>query len=172
METIMKDSLFKSKIILPFCLILMLFLPIFGYSQDEVINYPTRPITFIIPLPPGGASDLAIRILIKHAEKYLGQPIVPLNKPGAGLTIGVAEIARAKPDGYTIGFSAFGPMYVTPFLQKVPYHSINDFKQIMQFTTSNPGLVVHVGSPFKNLKDVIDSARQSSKKLIFGEQSL
>jgi len=173
METRMKITLFKSKIIFPLCLILILFFPIFGYSQDsEVMNYPTRPITFIIPLPPGGASELGIRMLIKHAEKYLGQPIVPLNKPGAGLTIGMAEIAKAKPDGYTIGFSAFGPMLVVPFLQKVPYHSVKDFRQIMQFTTSNPGLVVRVDSPFKSLKDIIDSARKSSKKLTFGAVSI
>jgi tripartite-type tricarboxylate transporter receptor subunit TctC len=114
-----KDSVPKSKIFFFFCFILVLLSSNSGYPQEaEIGNYPTRPVTFIIPLPPGGASELGIRILIKHAEKYLGQPIVPLNKPGARLTIGMAEIAKAKPDGYTIRFSAFGPMLVVPFYKR------------------------------------------------------
>ncbi|MEO0248500.1 MAG: tripartite tricarboxylate transporter substrate binding protein, partial [candidate division WOR-3 bacterium] len=131
-------------------------------------NYPTRPVTFIIPLPPGGNSELATRLMIRMAEKHLGQPIVPVNKPGGGLTIGIAEIARAKPDGYTIGFTAFGPMTVTPFLQKVPYDPVNDFRQIMQYGSFNLGLTVHADSPFKSLSDIVAYARRSQKKLTFG----
>jgi tripartite-type tricarboxylate transporter receptor subunit TctC len=151
------------------CVIPLLFVTASGYVHgSEVANYPVHPVNFIIPLPPGGASELAIRLFIKGAEKHLGQPIVPINKPGGGLTIGVAETAKAKPDGYTIGFSAFGPMTVTPFLQQVPYHPINDFRQVMQFGTFNSGLVVYADSPFRSLPDVIAAARQSKKKLTFG----
>ncbi len=149
-------------------IVLALFFPIFGYSQQpDVASYPNKPITFIIPLPPGVASEVSIRLLITNAEKHIGQPIVPINKPGAGLTIGIAELAKASPDGYTIGFSAFGPMTVVPFIQKVPYDPINDFIQIMQFSTSNPGLVVRADSPYKSLRDIIAAARQG-KNLSFG----
>jgi len=88
-----------------------MFLPLFtSYGQSHASeNYPARPVTFIIPLPPGGNSELATRLMIRMAEKHFGQAIVPVNKPGGGLTIGIAEIGRAKPDGYTIGFSAFVP---------------------------------------------------------------
>ena len=155
------------------CLIPVLLILASGYSQgSEVVSYPAHPVTFIIPLPPGGASELAIRLILKQAEKHLGQPIVPVNKPGAGLTIGIAEIARAKPDGYTIGFSAFGPMTVTPFLQQVPYHPVNDFKQIMQFGSFNSGLIVYADSPFKSLQDAIAHARRSPKKLTFGSVAI
>jgi tripartite-type tricarboxylate transporter receptor subunit TctC len=146
----------------------LLLVSAYGYAQTSEHNYPTRPVTFIIPLPPGGNSELATRLIIKQAEKHLGQAIVPVNKPGGSLTIGIAEIARAKPDGYTIGFSAFGPMTVVPFLQKVPYHPVNDFKQIMQYGSFNVGLTVHADSPFKGLPDVVAYARQSQKKLTFG----
>lgn len=155
------------------CIIAILLFVALGHAQtSEVTNYPTRQVTFIIPLPPGGTSEIATRLIVKQAEKYLGQPIIPVNKPGGGLTIGVAEIANAKPDGYTIGFSAFGPMYVVPFLQKVPYHPVNDLKQIMQFGSFNAGLTVYADSPFKSLPDVIAHARRSSKKLTFGAVSV
>jgi len=160
-----------SKAKIGFCLwvILFLFFPTSGYSQEsEVAKYPTRPITYIIPLPPGGNTEIANRLIIKQAEKYLGQPIVAVNKPGGGLTIGVAEIAKARPDGYTIGYTAFGPMLVVPFLQKLPYHPINDLKQIMQFGGFNAGLVVRADSPFRSLKDIVDYARQGAKKVTFG----
>ena len=161
------------KVFLSWILMVMIFFPILGYSQQaDVASYPNRPITFIIPLPPGGASEIALRLLTRMAEKHIGQSIVPLNKPGAGLTIGVAELAKAKPDGYTIGFSAFGPMTVTPFLQKVSYHPVNDFIQILQFSTSNPGLIVPTDSPYKSIKDIMTHASQSSRKLTFGSVSI
>lgn len=152
--------------------VLAFFFPISGYSQQaDVASYPNKPIAFIIPLPPGVSSEVSIRLLLTNAEKHLGQPIVPMNKPGAGLTLGIAELAKASPDGYTIGFSAFGPMVVTPFLQKVPYDPINDFIQIVQFSTSNPGLVVRADSPYKSLGEIIAAARQG-KKLSFGSVAI
>jgi len=168
-----RSAILGRRILFFSCLIPLFLITASGYSRgSEVVNYPMHPVNFIIPLPPGGASELAIRLFIKQAEKHLGQPIVPVNKPGGGLTIGIAEIARAKPDGYTIGFSAFGPMTVTPFLQQVPYHPINDFKQIMQFGTFNSGLIVNTDSPFKSLPDVIAHARRSPKKLTFGSVAI
>ena len=156
------------RIIFLLSVISLLFATSYGPTQASEINYPTRPVTFIIPLPPGGNSEIAIRLIIRQAEKHLGQAIVPINKPGGALTIGIAEIARAKPDGYTTGFSAFGPMTVTPFLQKIPYHPVNDFKQIMQFGSFNVGLTVHADSSFKSLDDLVAYARHSQKKMTFG----
>ena len=150
-------------------LILVLLFASLGYGQEsEVAKYPSRPITYIIPLPPGGNTELANRLIIKQAGKYIGQAIVPVNKPGGGLTLGVAELAKSKPDGYTIGYTAFGPILVVPFLQKLPYHPINDLKQIMQFGGFNAGLVVRADSPFRSLKDIVDYARQGAKKVTFG----
>ncbi|MSQ73727.1 MAG: tripartite tricarboxylate transporter substrate binding protein [Betaproteobacteria bacterium] len=141
-------------------------------QQADVAAYPSKPITFIIPLPPGVAADLSIRLLLRSAEKYIGQPIIPVNKPGAGLTLGIAELAKSRPDGYTIGFTAFGPMTVVPFIQKVPFHPINDFTQVMQFSTSNPGLIVRADSPYNSLKDIIGEARQKNKKMSFGATAI
>jgi tripartite-type tricarboxylate transporter receptor subunit TctC len=163
-----KVSMARPKIFCLFYVILVLLLSELGYSQEaEIAKFPTRPITFISSLPPGTNSDNAIRLVSKEAEKYLGQPIVVVNKPGASNTLGPAAVAIAKPDGYTIGFDPFGAIFLAPLLQKVPYDPINDFTHIMQFMGFNQGVAVRADSVFKSFKDVIAYARQNPKKLIY-----
>ncbi len=141
-------------------------LPIVASSQEV---YPSRPITFIDPFSPGGSSDLAMRALGKEVEKYLGQPIIVINKPGGGGSVGVSAIAAAKPDGYTIGQSVGGaPLFVLPFLQKLPYDPVKDLRYIMQYSAPSFGILVKGDSPFKELKDVIAYARQNPKKVTYG----
>jgi len=138
-------------------------------AQEDIAKYPSRPITFIVPYSAGGSGDLAIRLLGKEAEKYLGQPIVVVNKPGGGATIGVAGIATAKPDGYTIGQSpAGGSLVVIPFMEKIPYHPLTDLKYIMQVLHIDMGVIVKAESPFKTFKDLLAFAQQNPKKLTYG----
>ncbi|MBP1730970.1 MAG: hypothetical protein H6Q55_1399 [Deltaproteobacteria bacterium] len=139
-----------------------------AWSQQADSDYPTRPITLIVPQPPGGGTDLVYRLIAKEAEKYLGQPIVTLNKPGASFTIGIAAIASSKPDGYTIGYAGHPGMFVAPLVEKVPYHPVKDLRQIMQFGLINISVTVKGDSPFKNFKDIIEFARQNPKKLSYG----
>jgi len=120
-----RHYLMKSKIPFLFCMVLVLLFTEFGYPQEsEIAKYPNRPITYIVPIPPGTGTDLSVRLIAKEAKKYLGQPIVVVNKPGAALTIGTAAVASAKPDGYTIGFTGGPPLFFTPLLEKVPYHPL------------------------------------------------
>ncbi len=151
----------------------IIFTPFFvlsGYSQDiDIAKYPSRPITFIDPFSAGGSGDVAIRLLGREVEKYLGQPLVVINKPGGGGTIGVSAIASAKPDGYTIGQSVGGaPLFILPFLEKLPYHPVRDLRQIIQYSAPNFGVIVKADSPFKNFKDLITYALQNPKKLTYG----
>jgi len=140
------------------------------YSQDaEVAKYPNRPINFVVPNPAGGPSDLVMRLLGKEAEKYLGQPVVVVNKPGAALALGVAAVATAKPDGYTIGFAPHSALYVVPHLEKVPYHPLRDLKYIAGISAITMGMIVRHDSPFKTFKDVIAFARQNPKKVSYGD---
>ena len=151
------------------CIIFILLFSELGYSQEaEIEKFPSRPITFIVPLPPGGESDLAVRLITKEAEKYLRQPIVVVNKPGAAMGIGTAAIASANPDGYTIGNTGGPSLYFNPLLEKVPYHPIKDLQMIIQFGSSNFGVIVKADSPFKSFKDLIDFARQNPRKLTYG----
>jgi len=163
----------RQKIILCCVLIIVplsfLYMP---YAQAaQIADYPDRPINFIIPFPPGTPSDLVARLITREAEKFLRQPLVPVNKPGGSLTLGVASVAAAKPDGYTIGLSIQGPLVVVPFIEKVSYHPVNDLRQIMQFGEDNFGVLVKAGSQFKSFKEFMDYARQNPKKLTLGRVS-
>jgi tripartite-type tricarboxylate transporter receptor subunit TctC len=152
-----------------FCVLTILHFAESGYTQEEEVSkFPSRPITFIHPYPPGTSPELASRLICKEAEKFLEKPIVILNKSGGGGAIGTAAIATSKPDGYTIGYTAQGPAITIPLLENVPYHPLKDFKYIVQFSGFNMGGVVKADSPFKSFKDLIDHARQNPKKLTYG----
>ena len=135
-------------------------------DAQDASRYPTRPITFIVPVSPGGSTDLYFRLLCKEAEKTLGQPLVILNKPG--LVQGTSAIAVAKPDGYTIGQSSNSAMLLIPHLEKVPYDTIKDFKYIVQTASVNFGVFIKADSQFKSFKDIIAYARQNPKKVTYG----
>ena len=162
----MKHHLEKSKTFVFVGLIFILLLP---NAVGSLETYPNRPVTCIVAFPPGGATDLAFRLLAKETEKYLGQPIVVVNKPGGGGSIGVSAVATAKPDGYTFGTSPSGGfLAIMPYIEKIPYHPLKDIKYIMQFAELNFGVVVKADSPFKSFKDLIAYARQNPKKLTYG----
>jgi tripartite-type tricarboxylate transporter receptor subunit TctC len=146
-----------------FCL-----LPIVTYAQQVDTKFPSHPITFINPVPAGAASDLCFRMISKEAEKFLGQPIVVINKTGGSFTVGIAAIASAKPDGYTIGYAGHPGMFVPPLTEKVPYNPVTDLREIMQFGIMNIAVTVKGDSPFKSWKDIVAYARQNPKKLTYG----
>jgi len=140
-----------------------------GLAQEDVSKYPSKPITYICPSPPGLATDTSTRLMSKELEKIFGQPVVVVNKPGAALTIGTAAVATAKPDGYTIGFTGGPPLYFTPLLEKVPYDPLKDLRMVAQYGGCTNGAVfVRGDSPFMSFKDLIDYARQNPKKVTYG----
>jgi tripartite-type tricarboxylate transporter receptor subunit TctC len=139
-----------------------------GYAQEDVTKFPSKPITYIVPVTPGTGTDLSVRLIAKEAEKFLKQPIIVVNKPGGALTLGTAAIATAKPDGYTIGFTGGPPLFLTPLLEKVPYDPIKDIRSVMQYGGFNFGVYVKGDSSFKTFKDLIAYARQNPKKATYG----
>jgi tripartite-type tricarboxylate transporter receptor subunit TctC len=151
------------------CLVITLLIAGSGYAQEsEIAKYPSRPITFIVPLPAGSGGDLTSRLISREAEKFLGQPITVVNKPGGSYTIGAAAIAASKPDGYTIGYTTPASLFITPFLEKLPYHPLRDFQRIIQYGEMTFGVVVRNDSPFKSFEDLIAFARHNPKKLTYG----
>lgn len=166
-ETMRANSVGLTRLILMVVMV-ALFLAGPGYAQEDVSKFPSKPVTFIVPLPPGGPTDLSCRLIVKEAEKYLKQPIVVLNKPGAALTIGMAAIAASKPDGYTIGYSGGPPIFLVPLMENVPYDPLKDFRLVVQFGGFNFGVYVKEDSPFKTFKDLIAYARQNPKKATYG----
>jgi tripartite-type tricarboxylate transporter receptor subunit TctC len=143
-------------------------LPLAAHAQQVDSRFPSHPITFINPVPAGAASDMCFRMISKEAEKFLGQPIVVVNKTGGSFTVGIAAISGSKPDGYTIGYAGHPGMFVLPLTEKVPYHPVNDLREIMQFGIMNIAITVKGDSPFKNWKDIVAYARQNPKKLTYG----
>lgn len=141
----------------------------FARAEEDLSKYPTRPITCIIPFSPGTSADLSIRLLGKGAERYLGQPVVVVNKPGGGGSIGVSAVAVAKPDGYTIGqCPGGGILFIMPFTEKLPYDVKKDFRYILQFVDLTFVIVVKADSPFKNFSDLIAYARKNQGKTTYG----
>jgi tripartite-type tricarboxylate transporter receptor subunit TctC len=130
-------------------------------------DYPNRPINFQCPWPPGGPSDLAVRILTQIAEKKMGQPIVVSNKVGAGSQIGLTELARSKPDGYSIGlvnFPAINTIILNP--ERKPLFNLDSFTPIV-CQVVDPGLVlVKADSPYKTLKDLLADAKKRPGEII------
>jgi tripartite-type tricarboxylate transporter receptor subunit TctC len=151
------------------CLVFILSFVQAGRPEEaDTAKYPSRPVTLIVAFSPGGTVDLGFRLLAKEAEKHLKQPIVVLNKAGGGGSIGVAAVASAKPDGYTIGQTPGQTVFVMPFLEKLPFNPAKDLTYIMQFAEATFAVIVKSDSPFKRFSDLIAYARQNPKKLTYG----
>ena len=125
-------------------------------------SFPERPVNLMVPAPAGGPTDIAARILAGIAEKALGQPIVVVNKPGAGGQVGATELARARPDGYTIGFIVMpgtNTIIIDPDRQAI--FDENAFAHIVNHVLDPGAVWVKADSPFKTLEDLIEAAKKA-----------
>jgi tripartite-type tricarboxylate transporter receptor subunit TctC len=130
-------------------------------------NYPSRPITLIVPWPAGGSTDTHLRKLSEIASRHLGQPIVIENKPGAGGMLGPAGMARsAAPDGYTLSQLTVAA-FRQPYMQKVDWDPLRDFTYIIGVSGYSFGMVVKTDSPFKTFDDLIAYARANPGKMSY-----
>ena len=143
----------------------LLAVPGLSFAQDK---YPSKPITIIVPYPAGGNTDQRSRQFGRFMSTALGVPIVIENKGGAGGNIGTEAIARAKPDGYTIGMGNFAPMAVNPTMfKKVSFDPQKDFAPICLIERGPLVLMVRPDSPFKSVKDIIDAAKAKPGHLTY-----
>ena len=134
-------------------------------------NWPNRPITMVIPFPPGGVADTVGRPVADALSRSLGQPVIVENRAGAGGGIGMAAVAKSKPDGYTI-LMALSSISIIPeadkILGKQPSYQLNQLKPIARFTADPTVLVVRSDSPWQNYQQFIDAMRKSPGKYNFG----
>ncbi len=134
-------------------------------------QYPDRSITMIVPFPPGGVADTVARPIAEAMSRDLKQPVVIENKPGAGGGIGMAQAAKAKPDGYTILMS-LSSFTVLPEADKVlgraPMYQLADLKPLARITADPTVLVVRAEAPWKTLQDFVADARAHPGKYTFG----
>ena len=134
-------------------------------------QFPDRPVTMVVPFPPGGVADTVGRPVAEAMGRALGQPVVIENKAGAGGGIGMAQVAKAKPDGYTV-LMALSSLVVLPEADKVlgraPAFQVKDLKPIARFTADPTVLAVRADSPWKTHAEFVAYAKANPGKLNFG----
>ena len=122
----MNADIRKAKVCCTVAVLLIILFPRIGASADTA-DYPTKPITLIAVSGPGGTGYTITQAVCDVASKYLGQPIIQVPKPGGSGTIAVAELARSRPDGYTIGYVNMPTLAIIPHQQNLPYDPLKDF---------------------------------------------
>jgi tripartite-type tricarboxylate transporter receptor subunit TctC len=135
-----------------------------GNAQSQ--NYPSKPIRWVMPYPPGGSIDTVSRAVAQRLTERIGQQVVVDNRTGAGGTIGAEIAAKAAPDGYTIVNGGDGTLAVSPLLRKkLPYDPVNDFKPITQLVSITYVLAVHPSVPAKTVAEVMALAKAKPGQL-------
>lgn len=130
--------------------------------------YPEKPITFVVGFPPGTSTDAVARILGESMGKRLGQSIIVENKPGVGGSLGVAQVAKAKPDGYTLVLSATAPMNINPHVYKsLTYDPLKDLEPIGQSTWLPYVLVMNKTKKINSFPELIDYAKAHPGELTY-----
>ncbi len=140
--------------------------PLPGIARAE--SYPSRPITVIVPFAAGGPLDIAGRILTASMQETLGQPVIIENVSGAGGTIGLARVARADPDGYTIGLSIWTTQVINGALYNLSYDLQKDFEPIALYTDGPLVLVARKTIPANNLQEFIGWLKANPDKVTAG----
>ncbi len=122
-------------------------------------DYPNKPIRIIVPFSPGGAVDGPTRVVAQELSKRLKQQVLIENKPGAGATIGSGEVAKAAPDGYTLLLASQTNAISATLYTKLNFAPVDDFVGISLLGREPGVLVVHPGSPYKSVAELIAAAR-------------
>ncbi|MDY0105503.1 MAG: tripartite tricarboxylate transporter substrate binding protein [Giesbergeria sp.] len=132
-------------------------------------NYPTKPITIVVPFSAGGTTDILARLVGQQLSTELGQPVVVENKAGAGGNIGAAYAARAAADGHTLFMGTVGTHAINAALyKKLPYDPIKDFAPLTRVANVPNLLVAHPSQPFKTVQEMIAYAKANPGKINFG----
>ena len=137
-------------------------------SDAAAQNYPTRPIMLVVPYSAGGGNDVVARVVAERMSRSLGQQIVIENRGGAGGTIATRQVAKAAPDGYTLGIGGTGTLAIDPTLYPNPgYDPRKDFAPVGLIATSALVIVVHPSLPVHSVGDLIALARADPGRLTF-----
>ncbi|HUP29054.1 MAG TPA: tripartite tricarboxylate transporter substrate binding protein [Usitatibacter sp.] len=130
--------------------------------------WPSKPVTMIVPFPPGGSTDMIARAVVPKLQEKLGGTFIVDNKPGAGGAIGAVQAKNAKPDGYTLFVSSLGPFVIGPHLLKNSgYDPLKDFDYVTVAVQAPNILTVRADSPYKSLADVIKFMKANPDKMTY-----
>jgi tripartite-type tricarboxylate transporter receptor subunit TctC len=130
--------------------------------------WPAKPISLVVPFPPGGTTDVLARALAEKLSVALGQTVIVESKPGAGATLGADYVAKSKPDGYTLLMGAVHHTIASSVYKKLPYDFQKDFAPITTVALVPNVLVVNAANPAKTVKELVAQAKTEPNKLAYG----
>jgi tripartite-type tricarboxylate transporter receptor subunit TctC len=130
-------------------------------------EFPTKPVRIISGAPPGTPGDVVVRLIAEPLAARLGQPVVVENRPGAINTIGLAAVAKAKPDGYTLGILGMPSTVAPSLLSNVPYDTLRDLMPVRQLSWVSNVLVVRSGAGFGSLSELVTAAKARPQRLTY-----
>ena len=136
-------------------------------SAPAFAQFPSRPITIIVPIPPGGAPDIAARVIADKLSQNIGQPVVVENKAGANGNIANEIVARSQPDGHTLGLLADSQITVNPHLYKMPIDTLRDLAPVATVAANQFVLTVNPALPVRTFPEFIEYARKANPPLAY-----
>jgi len=142
-------------------------------TAAQAQSWPQKPVRFIVPFPPGGATDISARLVGQELSEIWGQTVVIENRGGAGGGVGAAEAARAAPDGYTLFYPSGSVVTANQHIYaKMNYNPEKDFVPVTNVVSGPQVLVVNATSPYKSVKELIDAAKAQPGRLTFGHAGI
>ena len=135
-------------------------------------GYPEKPVRIVVPFAPGGTTDIVARIVAEPLRQALGQSVIIDNKGGGGGGVGAAEVARASPDGYTLGISTVSTMIILPATDPKLAYKIEDFAPITNIAATPNVIAVHPSFPAKDLKEFIAVVKANPDKYSFATSGM
>lgn len=137
-------------------------------AQAQTASYPTKPITLIVPFPPGGGTDIVGRTIAQKLSEYTGQSIIVENRPGANGAIGLDHVARSAADGYTLAIASATTLMVNPAVRKnLPYDPIKSFVAVANLGVASNLVVVNSKLPVQDIKDLVAYAKKSENPVAY-----
>lgn len=154
------------------CVFALLAATVIQISLASAEDYPTRPVTILVPFAPGGYTDLLARLIAQKMSEKLGKPFVVENRPGGGTLVAAVATARAAPDGYTLLMAPNGTVATNPTLYKsLPYNPLKDFAPVSLVASGPLVLLVNPAVPAKTLAELIKLAKEKPGALNYGSPS-
>jgi tripartite-type tricarboxylate transporter receptor subunit TctC len=148
--------------------LVMLAVVCFAINTSLAADYPKKPIKLIVNFSAGGTTDTAARLMVSKATEILNQAIICMNKPGAGGTLGVSHVARAKNDGYTIGTCNMPAVAIIPQIREVPYKPFKDLVQVCAVMPYEYALLVRGDAPWKSWDEFVAYVKANPGKATYG----
>ena len=136
-----------------------------AFTAASAAAWPTRPVTFIVPYPPGGGTDVIARIVQEPLSKQLGQPVIIENRGGAGGSIGTALAAKAAPDGHTLLFTLSSHSINPAIYKNLPFDTEHDFRPVSVVASLPQLFAVNPATPYKSFKELIQYTKGNPGKI-------